>query len=156
MEKARVAALVRVLNEESECVRCGLTYRERDNAGTWQCAYHPEHAQGMECGSGTVTHTCCGRAPDAGRHAGRGCVPCDHVCWPRVYGDPCKHPLAAYATGARPRTRSAQEATLRLPGALAHALYDERTRAAPGWQHDSATDTYLVGRVGAAAPARRE
>ncbi len=111
MEKARVAALVRALNETAECVRCGTTYRERENAGAWQCAYHPLHTEG-------VTYTCCGRAADAGRYAGRGCVPCDHVCWPRVYGDPCTHPLAAYATGARPRTRSAQEATLRLPGAL--------------------------------------
>lgn len=54
------------------CVRCGQTYREANNLGTWRCrgyhamqAFHTAHQ---------TNYACCGRTTGA-----PGCVPADHT-----------------------------------------------------------------------------
>jgi hypothetical protein len=75
----RYQASLAALREMRVCVYCNMQYREIDNLGAWECAYHP----GTLCQPEGVMgrrYKCCGQA--FGRPP---CRSCDHTMGERVY-----------------------------------------------------------------------
>jgi len=68
----RFAASLKALGLERECAYCRQIYREIDNIGAWDCAYHPGTLYYADTYVGT-RYSCCGQAAGS-----RACTSCDH------------------------------------------------------------------------------
>ncbi len=69
----RFGASLEALEAERECAYCKQIYREIDNIGAWDCAYHPGTLNYASTYVGK-RYSCCGQAAGS-----RACMSCDHV-----------------------------------------------------------------------------